>query len=126
MKISAPDLAGIRAAYEDEMGDTCVVLAYSETQDAVGAVVPGYAAGAALACLFSPVSSAEQHRADGTLAVVVARLRLPVGTAITRRDRVQLTQRFGVDLASPLTYEIEGAPYETLGFLHCDLREVTT
>lgn len=125
MRLRAQALARVRMAYEGVMSDACCVLAYSDAVDEVGQSVATYTAGDEGVCLYSPLSATEAVRGVATTSSVVGKLRLPLGTQVTRRDRVRITRRFGVAESDPPEYAIEGEPRETAGFLSCDLREVT-
>jgi hypothetical protein len=126
MTPTATQLAQMRVAHADEMGDTCVLQTYSSaSQDAVGAPVATYTDGSALACGFDMTGGREVPRADLTVAVSAAVVRLPSTTDVDLRDRVKLTHRHGTALTTPIVYGIIGVrrgPTATL----LDLEAVTT
>ena len=123
--LRAQALLAARVSYAGVMGDAGRVLAYSETQDALGTPKATYTPGESTPCLFSPVTARQTFRPDATISVTVAKLRLPLGIHVTRRDRFEVTQRFGVDLDEPLTFAVTGVR-GTLAFTSVDLSEVTT
>lgn len=125
MRLRAQALTRVRMAYEGVMGDACRILAYSAAVDEVGQSVATYTAGDEVVCLFSPLSATESVRGTATASTIVGKLRVPLGTEVTRRDRVRITKRFGVVESDPSEYAVEGEPRETAGFLSCDLRQVT-
>ncbi len=126
MRLRTQALTAARLAYEAEMMDACVVLTASKGIDALGGQLDSFTEGEEVACMYSPLSAAEQARDDATLASVVARVRVPVGTAVTRNDRVRITGRYGADLEDGPAFAVAGEPRETLGYLLVELAEVTT
>lgn len=126
MRLRSQALAAARLAYQAEMLDACTVLAVSKGVDGIGGQLDTFTEGEEIACMFSSLSASEQARQNSTLSTVVARVRLPIGTEVTRNDRVSITQRFGGDLDTPLAFAVAGEPRETLGYLLVELSEVTT
>lgn len=99
---TAADLASLRETQESAMMDTCIVERRTATLDAWGSEVETWNASAPLPCGFSPTSPSqrERRRADGTIAVIDATLRLRIedGGTLDSRDRVRVTHRFGEPL----------------------------
>lgn len=130
MRLRAQALAAARLAYSAEMVDACLVLPVTKGVDAVGGQFDSWAESSGstgeVACIFTMLSAEEQARQDSTLFKSVARLRLPIGTEVTRNDRVRITRRFGADLDDGPTFAVAGDPRETLGYLLVELAEVTT
>jgi hypothetical protein len=122
--LTAAELAEMRECQVASLQDTCKVLAYSATTDDYGLPKASYTPGAAQACGFDPTSSREVQEGS-QVAVVDARLRLPLGTVVTSRDRVQITHRFGEALSSPETYSIIGEPERGPVGLVLNLRTAT-
>jgi hypothetical protein len=122
--ISATTLSHLRVRYGRLMQDTCKVLAYSATADDYGLPVVTFTPGAAIACGFDPQASREVQEGSH-VAVVDGRLRLPLGTAVTSKDRIQVTHRFGEALSSPETYSIIGEPERGPTGLVLNLRTAT-
>ena len=122
---TSDELERMQAAQGDAMQDTCVRLAYgSSSTDDYGMPVATYTAGEAMSCGFDP--TAKEEAMDGTQVVMTdAKLRLPIGTTLDHRDRIRITHRFGVALASPPTFEIIGEPERGPSGLVLNLRLVT-
>lgn len=112
------------SAYEAAMLDTCVVLRFSAAEDACGVPVATYTESAPTPCLLGQMPAKERFRPDATMSEVVARLRLPLGTALERRDRVRITHLGGRLLETPLEYAVNGVPRELPALLAVDLAEV--
>jgi len=112
------------SAYEAAMMDTCVILRFSGAEDDCGVPVASYEESAPTRCLFGQIAASERYRPEATMSEVVAKLRLPLGTALERRDRVRITHRGGRALERPLEYAVEGDPRELPALLAVDLAEV--
>jgi hypothetical protein len=110
--------------YDAAMPDTCVRLVYSATPDAYGQPSPTWtAAAASLACGYNGKS---REVMDGAQVVMTdGSLRLPIATVLVNTDRIRLTHRHGVALATALAYEIIGAPAQGPMGLVVNLRLVT-
>jgi len=104
---SAGELARLRGTQEGAMQDTCVIHAYSSTTDAYGNPTPAYTPGAALACGLEHVRP-DEVQGSGEVAVIDAHLRLPLGTGLDTRDRVEITHRYGEALAASQMFEVVG------------------
>ena len=130
MRLRAQALAAARLVYSAEMVDACLVLPVTKGVDAVGGQFDSWAESSGstgeVACIFTTLSAEEQARQDSTLFKSVARLRLPIGTEVTKNDRVRITRRYGADLDDGPTFSVAGDPRETLGYLLVELAEVTT
>jgi len=121
--LSASDLAGMQAVAEASMMDACKVLAYSTSStDRYGNPAPTYTPGSEIACGFEP--SSEEVHDSGQVAMTDGVLRLPIDTSIDRRDRIQVTTRYGVAVTA-VTYEILGNPERGPSALVLQLREAT-
>lgn len=106
------ELARMRGTQQAAMLDTCRVLAYTATPDAWGQTQPTYTPGAAIACGYLDKSGLAQQEVrldDKTLVQVAATVRLPLGTAIGARDRIEITHRQGQALSPTLTLEVVGS-----------------
>lgn len=83
-----------------------------------------YQDGATTVCGLHMSPSREVMEA-GQVAMPDARLRLPLGTALANVDRVRVTHRFGVALATPLVYDVIGLPERGPSGLQLNLRLAT-
>ena len=125
---AAAELTGMQDTAEESMMDTCVVLVWSSgSSDAFGQPVETWTAGDAIACGFNPKGGREINAsAGGGIAaanpiLTDASVRLPIDTTLDRKDRVQITHRFGVAITAQ-TYEIIGEPRRGPSGLQLDLR----
>lgn len=94
------------------MMDTCRVLSYSSSPDLWGQPQPTYTPGPAIPCGYEPVGGVGQKEIrldEKTLATITATLRLPITTAITQRDRIEITHRHGEALSPTVTLEVIGS-----------------
>lgn len=115
MRPFAPaELTHLRTVQGDAMQDTCIVERFVGDLDEYGAPTETYTPGAPIHGGFDPTSRGkrEYRRADGTIAVVDAALRLSIadGTALDSRDRIRITHRHGELLAQPLIFGLDGPP----------------
>lgn len=98
-----------RVQAADTMRDRCQVLAHAQTgTDGHNRPVYGYTAGAEIACGVQVVSNRQAVDAEGNVALVDYKLRLPHGTAVARLDRIRITQRHGVASWTAADCEILG------------------
>lgn len=119
---AAAELTGMQDTAEESMMDTCVVLVWSSgSSDAFGQPVETWTAGDAIACGFNPKGGREVNAGEATPIITDASVRLPIDTALDRKDRVQITHRFGVAITAQ-TYEIIGEPRRGPSGLQLDLR----
>jgi len=102
------ELTRMRSAQEASMMDTCVVLTYTVgAADDYGMPTQPWPEGDTLSCGFDPGGAREVM--GGTQVVErPATLRLPVGTDIDTRDRVQITHRHGEELGTAPVYAFIG------------------
>lgn len=122
---TATELSRMQTAQDAAMQDTCVVLEYSGgATDDYGMPLPAiYTAGDTLACGLDTNPRGEAM-SGAQVAMVDARLRLPIGTVLDVRDRIRVTHRFGVAITAE-TYEILGVPRRGPSGLLVDLKRVT-
>lgn len=126
MTLSTTQLAQMRVAHADLMGDTCQIGTYSAgTADAFGHVPGSYSYASAISCGFERKGATELHSQAMTTVNADAMLRVPHTTTITARDRVKITKRYGTDTTDEV-YEVVGiaqrGPTATLVYL----KQVTT
>lgn len=127
LPLTPGELSTMAGTQQAAMMDSCKVLAYSSSPDAWGQPTVTYTPGAAIACGYSPAggqATQEVQLEDKTLAKVAATVRLPLGTAVATRDRIQITHRFGVVLAGPITLEVAGPVRQGPSGLQVDLIQV--
>lgn len=107
---------------EGHMMDSCKILAYSATEDEYNQKVPAFTAGTEIICGVNFTRSreiqqeAEVIKTDGVI-------RLPIDTAVTGRDRIRITKRFGVAV-DEVDYEIIGDPRRGPSGLLADVVQV--
>jgi len=110
--VDANDLTDMRAVYASSLADTCIPMTRSTTTADDGQVIESWTDGTAIACGFEPTGGTEQRRADMTVLAYDAKLRVPLGTALTYLDKVRITYRLGTALATALTFQVEGDPQQ--------------
>lgn len=118
------ELERLQGTQEGAMQDTCLVLVYVSMTDKYGLPKPVYGDGYEVACGLELVRPNERQ-GRGEVPVIEARLRLAWDSVIDERDRVKVTHRFGVELASPQTFEIVGPVVRGPSGLVLNLRVVT-
>jgi hypothetical protein len=125
--LAADDIVLMRADQALSRWDTCRRLVY--TAGAVNAYgmpePPTYVRGDAITCGLDMRSSAREVMNGTQVVLADARLRLSVNTTLDNRDRIEITQRFGEVLATPLVYEIIGEPERGPSGLVVNLRLAT-
>lgn len=105
--IDSRDLAMMRADQTDALWDTCIVQTQSVAVDSYGQGIETFTDGSAIACRFVPWAGGELreiNRSDGTITVIRAEVRLPLGTTVTAKDRIKITKRFGETLTTALVF----------------------
>lgn len=122
---SSDELSGLQVAQEAAMMDTCIVTRRSTNSiDPYGMPQATWTDGSPIACGLN--ASANREVMDGAQVVVTdAVLRLPIDTVIGAEDRVTVTRRFGVALATPLYFELIGEPMRGPSGLRVNLRTRT-
>lgn len=112
MKVfSTRELARMQETQEAAMMDSCVLMRYSESFDAMHHPVPTWTDGPVQACGLN-MDSGEEIGGDGRVLVSwSASARLPLGTILDPRDRIRITSRF-LQPTTQLTYEIAGPVLE--------------
>lgn len=92
------------------MMDTCTLHVWTPTGDGYGTEISGWTDTTGIACgLDVTAGGSERKRADGTISVIAATLRLPVGyDDIATEDTVTVTKRNGETLSPALHYGIDG------------------
>lgn len=111
---TATELAAMRTVQESAMMDTCTVRTWAPATDDYGTEIAGYSDVTGVPCGLdvSPAGARELRRADGTIVIIVATLRLSLddGEGLTEEDRITVTHRNGELLTPALTYGIDGYP----------------
>lgn len=120
----AGELTRLQATQSAHMPDTCLILTRSTLEDAYGGEVETFTPGSAVFCGFKATSKREVQE-QGQVVMAEAELRLPIGTAVTSKDRVRVTHRFGIALPSALDYDVIGHPSQGPSGLLLTLRRVT-
>lgn len=109
--LNARELAHLSAVANSSMMDTCIPMIYSVAGlNAVREPFETWTDAPPSPCGLNVYSDRQKGkeivRPDGTVVISEARLRLPLGTSITERDRVRITHRLGAELPTPETWEI--------------------
>lgn len=125
MKLRRQAAEALRAAYEREMTDRAVILSPVTASDGCGAPVHEWTESEPTPCLFSHLSASEQARLELTQSESVARVRFPVGTTLTRLDRVRITRVGWCTPDEPMEYAVNGDPREPVGYVAAELKQVT-
>lgn len=109
------------------MQDECRILRWSGTADITGQLIATWTPDAtATKCGFGWNRRHEAPDADKTTVRGDFLLRLPVGTVIDARDRVEIITRFGEPVSERVQYEIDGEPASGPSGLVVRLKRVTT
>lgn len=123
--LASTDLVWMRDTQQAAMLDTCQVGTYSvDSSDVYGNPVAVYTYGASLACGLEQISPKELLP-SAQVPSIDARIRLPVDTAITSKDRIKITHRHGQALAAAQVYDVAGPPRQGPSGLVVDLRLAT-
>lgn len=107
------------------MQDTCVIQTYWATFDTYGAPVITFTDGAPVGCGFDPTGGRKNRRVDLTALHVDATVRLPIGTAVSAKDRIKVTKRFGTALGAALVFDVQGSPQQGPSGIVLELAKVT-
>lgn len=124
---SNAQLSRMQATQQAHLMDTCqVLLRLPGTTDDYGYPAKSWEASITTSCGFKPVSPKE---ALGQTEVPLfdATLRLPIALygTVTNLDRIKVTYRHGVALASPETFAIVGQPARGPSGLVVKLKRIT-
>ncbi len=119
-------LGRMRGTQEGAMQDLCVVLGYGEMGDGYGLPKPVWGANPVEVECGLELVGPDEEQGTGEVAVIDARLRLPVGTVVDVRDRVMVIERYGEELGASdvLLFEIEGPAQRGASGLVLSLRLV--
>lgn len=103
-------LTRMRETQDSAMQDLCVILGYDEMTDGYGLPKPIYGANPIEVDCGLELVDPDEEQESGDVAVIDARLRLPIGTVLDVRDRIRVIERYGEQLGAPdvLLFEIEG------------------
>jgi hypothetical protein len=117
------ELARLQSTQESAMQDTCDLLIYTQIgTDTHGLPVEDYLISTTSECGLDLRASKELVNAE--MHVYDARLRLPIDTVIGGIDRIRITHRFGVLLATPLEFDLLGETRRGPSGLVLNLRNV--
>ena len=124
------DLADMQETQEASMLDTCDILTYTAGAiNEYGKPAPAswVSSGIPTECGFGYMQSiggVSSYEAPDQVATMRTVLRLPLDSVVTRKDRIELTRRFGSDI-TPEYYHILGEIRRGPTCLTCDLALVT-
>lgn len=124
---SAQELAGMAGTQESAMMDTCQHLQRFVEPDGYNNPAETFIAGASYPCGLDEAPK-DREAMDGTQVVMMdakLRMSLDLEGVIANVDRLRITHRFGVALATPRDYEIIGAPRRGPSGMIFALRKVT-
>lgn len=110
MTLTATQITQMQNQAGDLMHDTCVVQTYtSSTVDSYRQPTVTYPDGSAISCGFSWRQLGNTERLFPELHSLTydALVRVPIGTTVTRKDRVKLTKRMGVAITN-IVFEVSG------------------
>lgn len=125
-KFTSDELSRLQSTQTEAMQDTAAIGVYSMTRDAYGAEIASYTYGSDLFCGYDPTGGLETRRATMTPLKVSATVRLPIGTTISRRDRIKIKKRFGVAISPEIILSIISEPERGPSGLVIMAEEVTT
>lgn len=117
------ELTRMQTTQDSAMQDTCRIGVYRSVEDGYNNPTPEYVYSEALACGVEHVR-VDEVQGTGAVPELDARIRLPIETVIDERDRVMVTKRYGVAIANPAIYEIEGPVKRGPSGLVLECREV--
>ena len=126
-QFSADELARMQATAQASMMDKCDLLMKVEVgKDEFNQPKRKYEIALVTPCGFMPVSAVEV-KGQTQVPLIDAQIRLPISLhgEFDNCDRVQITHRYGVELATPVTYEFVGQPQRGPSALVVDLKLVT-
>lgn len=107
--LTANDRAMMRGIQSDLYHDTCIVETYSAgSSDSWGlGGQPTYTEGTSISCGFTP-GRVREVMDNGQVIINEPKLRLPLTTTVTNKDRIKVTHRWGTELATAEVYAIRG------------------
>lgn len=108
-----------------QMLDACRILAHVEgSKDSYNRPTESYGSpGAEIVCTLLTQTPNEYQPTGQQTPQAAVRLRVPLGTVIESRDRVQVTKRFGRSV-TPITYRVTGQPIPMVDALEAELEAV--
>jgi len=113
----------MQVTQETAMQDTCRIGAYRSAEDGYNNPVPEYVYGAEVVCGVEHVRP-DEVQDTGAVPALDVRIWLPIDTDVDERDRVMVIERYGVAIADPAIYEIEGPAKRGPSGLVLECREV--
>jgi hypothetical protein len=124
--LGTAELASLREHAEASMLDACVLGTLAESGSGWGtSSAPTWTyATTEIACGVGPQQSDQVQDGSGATITHVD-IRLPHGAAVTGQHRIKVTKRFGVALATPEYYAIDGAPHSGVSAIICRTRRIT-
>lgn len=112
LALTAAELAAMRGVQNGAMMDTCTLRTWAPSTDAFGSEVEDWTLRTGVVCGLDVTGARqkERRRADGTIALAQAALRLALadGQTLTAKDSIVVTHRNGEALSPTLTFGIDG------------------
>lgn len=119
------ELARMERISSSQMMDRCKVMTRAAgAKDAYNRPVETFTIGTEIACTLLTQQPDEFQGTGQQTPKADVRLRVPLGTAISHLDQVQVTKRFGRVLSAPLTYRISGEPIPMVDALEMEVELV--
>lgn len=124
--LTTTQLSRMQDANESAMWDTCyLVTRLAGALDAYGIPEEQWVQAASSTVCGLDLRSSREVLYNSTVWLYDARLRLPIDTDITNLDRIKVTHRHGVELDTPLVFEIIGQPRRGPQGLLLELKTLT-
>ena len=120
------ELEAMAAAVAPPWVDRCIILTYGESADLDGSPLTVFSEGDEIPCVWEPSTRATGETPGDRFTVTTNEwtLTLAPNVAVTRRDMVRLTARFGTTIDNPPTGAVYGDPVPDIGCQQIIVREV--
>jgi hypothetical protein len=123
--LTPQELAGMQGTNDAALQDECRLLIRSTTQNGYGEERESFVSGPLLPCVFGQGKSVEIRVGDQTIRTdAQIGLSIDIAGVILPYDRILLTKRFDVALATPLEFQIVGEAARGASRIRLDLTRV--
>ena len=102
----------LRQAFNQSLKDECNILKFSATQNSLGELVINWIPVYGIPCSLWLTNGIEYRDGEVIKTEADAIIRLPYGTNISAKDRIQITKRFGE--ATDKVFEVVEEPRENI------------